>query len=93
MASDETIRPSGGMVLHAKADWPCARCRPSSAAEGGEGFLCVECAAQLVGASFEWLDGRGDNSEALSDDADPRETTPEITWQLFNYGLLDADDR
>jgi len=37
-----------GLLIHLRADWPCAVCRPWYAAECRGFCLCVECVYYLI---------------------------------------------
>ncbi len=47
---DYTVSP-GGLLVHARKDWPCALCRPHETS-GRRGFwLCVRCARSMIVAA------------------------------------------
>ncbi len=63
------VLSSGGLLVHARKDWPCAVCRPDAADQSLGGCLCVNCAYSLVAAAEAGLESAhamlGDLTDAL----------------------------
>lgn len=38
----------GGLLVHARGDWPCAVCRPDGTAERRGLLLCTRCAQGMI---------------------------------------------
>ena len=47
----EYAMSSGGLLVHARQDWPCALCRPRTTSDRLGLFLCVGCAYRLIAAA------------------------------------------
>jgi ribosomal protein L37AE/L43A len=55
---------SGGLLVHARQDWPCAVCRPQGTSERGGLWLCLHCAHDMIVAAEVGVEG----ARALLDD-------------------------
>lgn len=60
---DYAVSP-GGLLVHARRDWPCALCRPQDIPECRGLWLCVHCAHGIVIAAEAGVEG----ARALLDD-------------------------
>jgi hypothetical protein len=63
------ILTAGGLLVHARKDWPCAVCRPEGAWDEYGSCLCVDCACAQVAAAEAGLESAramlGDLTDAL----------------------------
>ncbi len=41
----------GGLLLHARKDWPCIVCRPQNLSESRGFCLCLDCAHAVLAAA------------------------------------------
>ncbi len=57
----------GGLMIHAREDWPCAVCRSDRVLEGVGYTLCIDCAYAIVAAAGA---GQADARELLDDITD-----------------------
>lgn len=48
---------NGGLMVHSRADWPCACCRPRDVADGGGFCLCLKCARRVIQAVEAGVEG------------------------------------
>jgi ribosomal protein L37AE/L43A len=47
----------GGLLVHARKDWPCAVCRPEGMSEGRGFWLCAHCAHGMIVAAEAGMEG------------------------------------
>jgi hypothetical protein len=47
----------GGLLVHARKDWPCAVCRPQGISEGRGFWLCAHCAHGMIVAAEAGIEG------------------------------------
>ncbi len=47
----------GGLLVHARDDWPCAVCRPDGTAERRGLLLCTRCAQGMILAVEAGVEG------------------------------------
>lgn len=40
-----------GLLVHDRADWPCAACHPENTSDRQAWYLCVECAQKMLTAA------------------------------------------
>ncbi len=55
---------AGGLLVHARGDWPCAMCRPQNTSERRGLYLCIRCAHSMIAATEAGVEG----ARALLDD-------------------------
>ncbi len=48
---------SGGLMVHSRADWPCACCRPREVVDSRAFCLCLRCARRMIQAVEAGVDG------------------------------------
>ena len=60
---DYAITP-GGLMVHAREDWPCAVCRPDMASECKGFWMCLKCAHGMIFAAEAGVE----NARELLDD-------------------------
>jgi ribosomal protein L37AE/L43A len=54
----------GGLLVHARQDWPCALCRPQGSSEAQGFWLCARCAHGMIIAAEAGVEA----ARALLDD-------------------------
>ncbi len=54
----------GGLLVHARQDWPCALCRPQGSSEARGFWLCARCAHGMIIAAEAGVEA----ARALLDD-------------------------
>ncbi|MBZ5516550.1 MAG: hypothetical protein LAN62_17215 [Acidobacteriia bacterium] len=54
----------GGLMVHARDDWPCAMCRPHLSTECKGFWMCLNCAQNMIFA----VEAGVESARALLDD-------------------------
>jgi hypothetical protein len=60
----EYAMSTGGLMVHSRADWPCACCRSRELVDGKSFCLCLKCARRVIRAAEAGIEGM----RALLDD-------------------------
>jgi hypothetical protein len=63
---DYAITP-GGLMVHARNDWPCAVCRPHLTTECKGFCLCLKCAHNMIFAAEAGVESARDLLDDVTD--------------------------
>lgn len=74
----------GGLLVHARGDWPCAVCRPDGTAERRGLLLCTRCAQGMILAVEAGVEGPRALLDELTDALSMFQSAEEEAQASFN---------
>jgi hypothetical protein len=67
-----------GLLVHDRADWPCAACHPDHSSDRQAWYLCIDCAQEMLTAAAAGMS----EARALMDDVTDALAFFEVNTQM-----------